>query len=189
MSDAPRRHHEKGAEPALALLRVGPLTKLQYEDMACGSRLAPAIDCLRNHHGFDVGGDGSVKNPHSLVDRWSWPSLVKTSIEHKEAYYASNHWKSIRAERWERDGYQCVLCGSSDDLQCHHVAYRLFAEPMEHLMTVCDDCHGTVHGNSAMAFPPGICVEHVETLGLTPHFPEWTRPPMEEVGEKQMEIF
>jgi hypothetical protein len=49
----------------------------------------------------------------------------------------------------ERDGYQCVKCGSKGPLHCHHI-YPVSTNPIEsadidNCMTLCIDCHKESH--------------------------------------------
>jgi hypothetical protein len=46
----------------------------------------------------------------------------------------------------ERDGWKCQACGSSTNLQVHHLVYRsqLGAAP-DNLITLCVHCHGRAH--------------------------------------------
>ena len=49
----------------------------------------------------------------------------------------------------ERDGYQCVKCGSKGSLHCHHI-YPVSIEfiesaDMDNCMTLCVDCHKEAH--------------------------------------------
>jgi hypothetical protein len=50
----------------------------------------------------------------------------------------------------DKDGYQCVDCGSSEELEAHHIvrwADNVFlrADP-DNGMTLCHDCHLEIHG-------------------------------------------
>jgi len=62
-----------------------------------------------------------------------------------------SRWKAVAAEVKERDGYQCVVCGSTDDLTVdHNKPVSLFDEDdwhnelqynMEQLATFCRPCN------------------------------------------------
>src|SRR4051812_39820826 len=61
-------------------------------------------------------------------------------------YLKSNHWKSLSRACRERDGHQCVWCGSTETLDVHHITYERFGnERPEDLVTICRDCHKTRH--------------------------------------------
>ena len=165
-----RTFHERDEAQAsvLATLRTGEaLTKRAYESrVANGSRLAPVIEQLRNAHGFKIDGDGSIDAPYILVDARQKPTLVRVTPEMKAAYYMTPHWNKVRMERRARDMSQCVLCSLASDLQCHHVSYaKLFAEPLEDLLTLCGRCHDRVHENCRLKFPSGIAVQYASHLG------------------------
>jgi uncharacterized protein YlaI len=165
-----RTFHERDEAQAsvLATLRTREaLTKMAYESrVANGSRLAPVIEQLRNAHGFKIDGDGSIEAPYILVDVSQKPTLVRVTPQMKAAYYMTPHWNKVRMERRARDMSQCVLCSATSDLQCHHVSYdRLFAEPLEDLLTLCSRCHERVHEHCRQKFPSGIAVQYASHLG------------------------
>lgn len=59
-----------------------------------------------------------------------------------EAYIASDKWRRKRQAALERDKYQCQTCLSTERLEVHHKTYESFTEePLEHLITLCKDCH------------------------------------------------
>jgi 5-methylcytosine-specific restriction endonuclease McrA len=47
----------------------------------------------------------------------------------------------------ERDGWRCQSCGSSKDLQVHHLKERsrLGDDELDNLITLCVDCHRIRH--------------------------------------------
>jgi hypothetical protein len=60
-----------------------------------------------------------------------------------------------RAACIERDGAQCVLCGSTEDLNVHHKAaslvYPELALEIDNGITLCSHCHLTVvHGSAPL---------------------------------------
>ena len=48
----------------------------------------------------------------------------------------------LRNQVFKRDGNQCVLCGSKEDLCIHHKIYK---NVMENLITICRSCHTKLH--------------------------------------------
>ena len=63
-----------------------------------------------------------------------------------EKYLMSSDWQEKRAERFEKDGNRCVCCGAEKALQAHHITYeRVGHEDIDDLVTLCADCHKTVH--------------------------------------------
>lgn len=48
----------------------------------------------------------------------------------------------------ERDGYICMLCGSDENVEGHHIfeyAYEAGASDAENIITLCHNCHRLVH--------------------------------------------
>ena len=180
----PRAFHESESQQqeALAILRHRKLTKISFERdwVKNGSRLAPAIDILRNGWGFDIAGTGTTKDPYWMLSPNQWPSKVRVSEGLKIAYYETEHWRGIREKRFMADGYRCVVCVGSckDQLQCHHLKYNLFSEQVDELLTVCVKHHGMIHENCLLKFPTGISIEHAERLlgGKEYPFADWLIP-------------
>ncbi len=52
-------------------------------------------------------------------------------------------WKKIRARVFERDDWECVYCGSSEDLVCDHLwpISRGGTNEIGNLVTACSDCN------------------------------------------------
>ena len=52
-------------------------------------------------------------------------------------------WSEIRLAVLQRDGYQCVKCGSSNQLHVHHIRSRKKGGSiqMDNLQTMCENCH------------------------------------------------
>jgi 5-methylcytosine-specific restriction endonuclease McrA len=66
-----------------------------------------------------------------------------------ERYLRSSHWRQRRQAILIRD-VVCRACGSSVNLQVHHLSYeRLGAERDEDLVTLCRDCHRRTHRRGA----------------------------------------
>lgn len=186
MTDKSREFHESKGRIVLYLLRrsADGLTKHDYERhiVKGGTRLAPAIEMLRNAHGFEISGDGrkGTKDkkiqPYKLEDRWQSPTLVAVEDKHKNAYYETDHWKDLKVNREHLDYGACVSCKGTEDLRCHHVRYNLFAENLTELLTVCDEHHEVMHSSARLAFPRGMLPEHVRRMGIEPEYEEWLSP-------------
>lgn len=181
--EAPRKartYHERDQAQASVLkaLRLGQkLDKKSFEASAAnGSRLAPVIEQLRNAHGFSISGDGSKIKPYTLEDYRQRPCLARVTPEMKAAYYQLPHWHSVKRKRAELDGNRCVLCRTDDCLRCHHVCYRkLFGEPPDDLLTLCERCHDRVHKHCRLKFPSGVSVQYAHWLGWK-GFETWLLP-------------
>lgn len=178
--DTAREFHasRQAQQHALTKLRNGPgLTKVDYEQsFGDGRRLAPAIEQLRNAHGFSIDGHGTSKNPYKLRDVAQCPTLAMVTPDMKALYYSLTHWNKVKQERHTIDSHRCVLCMSCFDLRCHHVSYdRLFNEPTEDLMTLCERCHERVHHNCRLKFPSGVSVQYAHWIGWK-GFEPWLLP-------------
>ena len=53
-----------------------------------------------------------------------------------------------RKQAYERDNGQCVICGSSWGLQCHHIVFRSQGglSDLRNLACLCMQCHNQAHG-------------------------------------------
>lgn len=172
-----RRFHESEAQQREVLehLRAGEsIAKHLWEDG--GKRLAPAIEQLRNAHGFTIAGSGTSKNPYRMEDIRQRPTKAHATDEMKAAYYTLPHWYQLRADRLSMDSFRCVCCHSGDELQCHHLTYdRLFAELITDLLTLCRECHEQAHKSSRLKFPSGVGVAHAAQIGWK-GFAAWLLP-------------
>lgn len=64
-------------------------------------------------------------------------------------------WQRKRLEVFERDGFECIRCGATEEtLTVHHRSYH--GKPWEcpdvDLETLCMDCHGKEHVGSPTMF-------------------------------------
>lgn len=55
----------------------------------------------------------------------------------------NGEWRSVRQRVYERDGFACAICGSTDRIQCHHIIPYRFSRShaIENLVTLCRRCH------------------------------------------------
>lgn len=180
---SPRDFHESESQQqeALKILRLRPLTKLGFERDWPGSRLAPAIDILRNGWGFEIDGQGIRTDPYRLLNRFQSPTKVRCSQAIRDAYYKTEHWECVRDERYQFDNYRCVACTGKchDELNCHHLTYsRLFGEKLDDLITVCTTHHKLIHDESLLKFPTGVDLWIAERLlGVATYsFKDWLLP-------------
>lgn len=179
-NDRARKFHasRQAQQDALTKLRDGAgLTKVDYEQsFGDGRRLAPAIEQLRNAHGFSIDGHGTVSKPYKLCDVLQRPSLAMVTPEMEAMYYTLPHWYAVKEAREASDARRCVLCFSPSELRCHHVSYaKLFNEPLEDLMTLCERCHERVHEDCRLKFPSGVSVQYAHLLGWK-GFEAWLLP-------------
>jgi group II intron reverse transcriptase/maturase len=52
-------------------------------------------------------------------------------------------WRNLRDEALVRDGYRCTKCGSTSNLDVHHVnpKHKKGRDALENLITLCETCH------------------------------------------------
>jgi hypothetical protein len=65
--------------------------------------------------------------------------------------------RDFRAKVLWRDGYTCQHCGSKDQLQAHHIRFRVEggSDTPENGLTLCADCHAALHrGEWSVDKPP-----------------------------------
>ena len=66
-------------------------------------------------------------------------------IDHQE-YINSPKWKAKRQMVLERDNFRCRKCGTGKNLDVHHITYEHIGnEPIDDLVTLCRECHESVH--------------------------------------------
>jgi RNA-directed DNA polymerase len=68
-----------------------------------------------------------LDNPH--VKTWDG-----TTNQHKA------EWWTIRTQALKRDHYQCIMCGSTEELHIHHIKPS-GGDRMGNLLTLCHSCH------------------------------------------------
>lgn len=72
---------------------------------------------------------------------------TKSKIGYQD-YLMTDVWDSLRHRRMAIDHYRCVICGSGINLEVHHTHYPAVwgrEDVWNHLITVCDNCHKTIH--------------------------------------------
>jgi 5-methylcytosine-specific restriction endonuclease McrA len=65
--------------------------------------------------------------------------------QHHDRIKNDRRWKTARAECLERDGYACIVCGATEELEADHILplaeYPELAFDVENLRTLCRPCH------------------------------------------------
>jgi 5-methylcytosine-specific restriction endonuclease McrA len=76
-----------------------------------------------------------------------YDKLHKSTWQTEHAQYLqTKEWKDKRELVLARDGRKCTDCGSTENLQIHHLTYDHFKnEPLEDLVTLCNICHTSRH--------------------------------------------
>jgi len=66
---------------------------------------------------------------------------------YRNVYLKSDAWQRKRYMVLRRDNWRCVYCGGRAT-QVHHTRYAKYnigREPIEWLVSVCEDCHNSIH--------------------------------------------
>jgi 5-methylcytosine-specific restriction endonuclease McrA len=80
--------------------------------------------------------------------------LSPGQIEYR-AYLRTQRWRWLRWLRRRIDGNRCRLCGASARLEVHHARYDnlggVWWRELADCITLCDKCHGKIHGDNEHA--------------------------------------
>jgi 5-methylcytosine-specific restriction endonuclease McrA len=78
---------------------------------------------------------------------WLFEIGRKRRRDYYRDYLKSDDWKRKRYVVLKRDNWRCVYCGGRAT-QVHHTKYAKYnigREPIEWLVSVCKDCHESIH--------------------------------------------
>lgn len=161
--DDDKRRARSNTDKVLSLLYTGP--KRTDELVTITHRFATAIHGLRKRgHEVRVEKLGKGISLYSLA---GFRKLVEVTDEMKQAYYLSQHWKTVREWRLLKDNMTCCWCKiRTVPLQVHHWQYDLFNESIDDLMTLCEQCHTKLHELDSVLvhFPHSVTPEIAERL-------------------------
>jgi 5-methylcytosine-specific restriction endonuclease McrA len=83
-----------------------------------------------------------------IFNRWVFNVQRKRRRDYyRNIYLKSDDWKRKRYVVLKRDNWRCVYCGAPAT-QVHHTQYaknNIGKEPIEWLVSVCDECHNSLH--------------------------------------------
>lgn len=68
--------------------------------------------------------------------------LIPTSVDKK---YRNTIPNRLRDEIHERDDNKCQICGTSNDLQIHHIDQNPANNDLSNLASICYRCHKNIH--------------------------------------------
>ena len=60
-------------------------------------------------------------------------------------FLKTEEWKQIAQMVKERDGHKCVICGSTENLNAHHIGYDGDCLDENDIVTLCNRCHECLH--------------------------------------------
>jgi 5-methylcytosine-specific restriction endonuclease McrA len=65
--------------------------------------------------------------------------------------------KEARLQCLKRDNYKCKVCGSTKELEMHHISYHIVGKELENLkwlVILCSDCHQLAHSQIDNIYNP-----------------------------------
>ena len=66
-------------------------------------------------------------------------------FENYNEFLKTDEWKQIAQMVKERDGHKCVICGSTENLNAHHIGYDGDCLDENDIVTLCNRCHECLH--------------------------------------------
>lgn len=93
---------------------------------------------------------GSSVGMLAVVRRFDFEKMNKRRQQYYQ-YLESEHWRRLRLEAFERDGFKCLNCGTNKNLRGHHKRYRkdLRLCTVKDIETLCQKCHDNFHREKA----------------------------------------
>jgi hypothetical protein len=157
----------------LARLRQGPLTTIDCELLVHRGQAFIRTLRKRGHVIHTKRIDGVNTYVYEKFE-----PVTQTTPLIREAYYKTQHWRELSKKRKEFDGFACVQCKTTTNLETHHLRYELFEESLNYdLLTLCHECHKGMHeaasGSRNMHFP--LSVTQLQFERIKEAFPEVTK--------------
>ena len=66
-------------------------------------------------------------------------------FDNYKEFLKTDEWKQIAQMVKERDGHKCVICGSTENLNAHHIGYDGDCLDENDIVTLCNRCHECLH--------------------------------------------
>ena len=66
-------------------------------------------------------------------------------FENYNEFLKTEEWKQVAQMVKERDGHKCVICGSTENLNAHHIGYDGDYLDENDIVTLCNRCHECLH--------------------------------------------
>src|SRR5215469_16341478 len=77
------------------------------------------------------------------------PRIRMSAVRQKRPRFKPGResYRALRRKVLERDGWRCLQCGRTTELQVHHIRFRsaLGDDDPENLITRCSQCHARAH--------------------------------------------
>ena len=62
-----------------------------------------------------------------------------------DEFLNTEEWRQVAAMVKDRDGNKCVICGSTENLNAHHICYDGDCLDENDIVTLCNRCHECLH--------------------------------------------
>ena len=62
-----------------------------------------------------------------------------------DEFLNTEEWRQVSAMVKDRDGHKCVICGSTENLNAHHIGYEGDCLDENDIVTLCNRCHECLH--------------------------------------------
>ena len=66
-------------------------------------------------------------------------------FENYNEFLKTEEWNQIAQMVKDRDGHKCVICGSTENLNAHHIGYDGDCLDENDIVTLCNRCHECLH--------------------------------------------
>lgn len=104
-------------------------------------------------------------------------------------YLQSEEWRARRMKRLALSGNCCEVCSAFTSLRVHHLTYaRIYNEPMEDLMALCERCHTSVEAAIVSKLLPrvgNVTSLRAATIAIISGHRIATQAPFEKPPERQ----
>lgn len=122
----------------------------QKKDVSLVGELASEVEYYRKENKTLKDKLSVLFNAFESIKEPSEVKAVKVSTlkEQHDKELKSPMWKRLRLKVFERYGCQCVECGSTKNIEVHHLIYRkgrhLWEYDVSELIPLCRNCHKKV---------------------------------------------
>jgi len=120
----------------------------QYSDNSGKSWIIKRPDChvqIYNNAKTNNGKDFSIKE----IFKKDTEKPIKNYKQDYSELLRNPKWQRKRLEIMQRDNWRCKSCDDDNsELHVHHLQYTAdnpWDEPIENLITLCDNCHKAIH--------------------------------------------
>lgn len=136
--------------------RISPKNKMALEVRCayCNKWFAPSVTQVRSRIEALNGSRNGINAEHRFYDsngckqacpiykKQKWPKGFKKATSREVD-------PSLRQLCFERDDWACQICGSTENLHCHHIEgytqNKMIANDLPNVTTLCKKCHKEVH--------------------------------------------